>query len=114
MQVSCGGDVRVTHDPSVPPNEVRSSHGAWSAIAGRRFDISGGAEDAEVRLNPDTEVELRINAASANIQGVNGPIRACLNVGDVNIQGSFDRGRSRLVCNAGDINADEHARIARR
>ena len=46
----------------------------------------------------------RINAASANVQGVSVPVRARLNVGDVNIQGRFDQGHSRFVCNAGEIN----------
>jgi len=103
VKVSCGGDVRLTYDPSVPPNEVRSSHGFWSAMD-RQFEINGGAEDAEVWLNPELEVDLRIDAASANIQGVSAPIQARLNVGDVNIQGRFDQGHSRLDCNAGDVN----------
>lgn len=104
VQVNCGGEVQVAFDPSVPPGQIRSSHGIWSVADRGYVTINGADEGINVQVHPDLELDLQINAAGARIRDVNGSLNAHLNVGDVNVNGRFDRGESRLYCNAGDVN----------
>lgn len=102
--VSTGGDVSVVGDDTLAIDEFRSSHADEGVQQlGRKLDITGESEDADVELNPEVDLDLQINAAGAHVEGLRGVLQAKLNVGDVEVSHRFARGDSRLVCNAGEI-----------
>lgn len=84
---------------------------------------SGGVRPRplEVRMNPDLALEVRIDAGSASIKGVRGPIKGeidagtikiqdiaspfdlAVDAGAVSIEGLLDRGESKIRCDAGSV-----------
>lgn len=116
-----------THRES-PPNP-RHTWGGWDDIPGfiftRRF--SGAwmrgwdSRPLVVRMNPNLPLEITLQAGSARIRGVVGPIRAevqagstsidgftgplslSVQAGSVRASGRLDHGASRIFCEAGSV-----------
>ena len=107
-------------DGDVMVFEAEGSHEHEGFIFGLGRHIPEGK--LLVRMNPALDLELRVQAGSCRVRGVEGSIRAdvqassatvdgfaspinlSVQAGSVRATGRLDRGDSRIVCDAGSVN----------
>jgi hypothetical protein len=98
--------------------------GSGFSFSGRSAVMIGRQLALVVRMNPDLELEARVEAGALTTTGVHGPIRAHVAAGsarldgfsgplDVDVaaggfkgRGKLDRGESRIRCDAGSVKLD--------
>ncbi|GAB3919638.1 hypothetical protein GCM10027613_24090 [Microlunatus endophyticus] len=80
---------------------------AHVAVDGDRqsgFRLHGSlGDDSVIGLPAAVDLRLEANGTDFTLTGIDGTVRAELNVGDVAIDGRFSDGESRLEANAGNI-----------
>jgi hypothetical protein len=117
------GDTLVIEGEFDPDRHFREHIGArgFSFSRGRSAVMIGKQLALVVRMNPDLELEARVEAGSLTTTGVHGPIRAHVAAGsarfdgfegplDVDVaaggikgRGRLDHGESRIRCDAGSV-----------
>lgn len=74
-------------------------------VESQHHTLLGGSlsADIEVTAPPQARIDLRLNAGNAEIEGLQGPVKARVNAGNLDLRGSRMEERSELECNAGNL-----------
>ena len=74
-------------------------------VALHRHVLPGGSlsADIEVTAPPQAQIDVRLNAGNAEIEGMRGPVKAKVNAGNLDLRGGQLEERSDLECNAGNL-----------